>query len=125
MTKIIGGPMTATGGVVVDEDGIGRLVNRTLVNASLSGDTEAVAAQGAGIRIRVVALYAVASGAATTKFKSSSTDISPATAFAANGGMVLPRNDHGWFQTAPNEALNANLNGAIATGFMIDWIQAK
>ena len=113
------------GGVVVDEHGIGRLVNRTLVNATASGDTEAVAAQGAGIRTRVVALYAVASGAVTTKFKSASTDISPATAFAANGGMVLPRNDHGWFQTAPNEALNANLNGAIATGFMIDWIQAK
>jgi hypothetical protein len=34
----------------------------------------------------------------------------------------LPRNDHGWFETAANEALNVNLSAAVATGVMVDWI---
>ncbi len=111
-------------GLVVDENGISRTVQRSFVNASSSGNTQVVAARGAGIRIRVLAFYAVSAGACTVKFQSATTDIAPGTSFAANGGIVVPLNHNGWFQTAANEALNINLSASVATGAMVNWIEA-
>jgi len=112
------------GGTVVDENGVARTVNRSLLNATAIGATEVVAAQGAGLRIRVIAAYHVSTTAVTAKFQSGGTDISPGLPVGANAGIVLPRNDHGWFQTAVNEALNFNQSAAVITGVMVDWIQA-
>jgi hypothetical protein len=111
------------GGSIIDENGVIRTVQRSFVNATASGDTPVVAAQGTGIKIRVIAMYHVSLTAVTVKFKSgAATDKSPGVPAAANGGLVLPRNDHGWFETAANEALNVNLSAAVATGVMVDWI---
>ncbi len=115
---------THTGAFVTDELGVVRPVQRAFVSASATGDTAIVAARGAGIKIRVLAAYYVSTLANTVKFRSNTTDISPPTPLAANGGMVLPFSPIGWFQTAANEALNGNLSVATATGIMIEWVEA-
>lgn len=114
-----------SGGTVIDENGIRRTVNRTSVNIVDVGDTTVVTAQGPGIRIRVLAFYHVSDIPVVVKFKSGAiTDISPALSVGQNGGIQASRNDHGWFQTAPNEALVANQNLLANTGVMLVWVQA-
>lgn len=113
-----------TGGTIVDEVPTARAIQRTFVNASASGNTAVVAAQGSGVRIRVLAVLAVATAATTVKFQSATTDISAGFPFGANGGMVLPYNQHGWFQTTANEALNINLSVGTAVGVQILWVPA-
>lgn len=96
-------------------------VTRTLVNATASGNTEVVAAQGGGKKIRILSAIIVATTALTVKFQSATTDIAPGFPLGDKGGMVLPHNPQGWFQTAANEALNVNLSAAIAVGVQVVW----
>mgnify|MGYP003560316392 CR=1 FL=1 len=112
------------GGQIIDEVPTVRTVNRAFVNASATGNTSLVAAQGSGVRIRVLGIIAVSTLANNVKFQSATTDISALFPLAANAGFVLPYNQHGWFQTAANEALNVNLSVATATGFQVIWVQA-
>lgn len=112
------------GGTILDESGTAQTVQRAFLDASASGDTQIVAAQGAGIRIRVIAYTFVAAAAVTVKFRSASTAISSGKPVAANGGVVAAEAPHGWFQTAANEALNLNLSGAVAVGVDVLWIAA-
>lgn len=95
-------------------------IKRTFVNASSLGSTEVVAAVAGG-KIRVFSVAAVAGGAVSLKFQSAATDISATMALAANGGFVLPFNEHGWFETAVGEALNVNLSAAVAVGVQIQY----
>jgi hypothetical protein len=98
-------------------------IKYAFVNAASSGNNTLVAAPGVGIKIRVISLFAVCGVAATSmKLQSASTDITALLAFSANGGMVLNDNPNGWFQTAANEALNVNLNGANAVGVNITYL---
>ena len=46
-----------SGGSIVDENGTVRTVSRAFKDATTSGDTEVVAAQGGSTRIRVVSVY--------------------------------------------------------------------
>ena len=93
------------------------------VNASSSGNTQLVAAPGAGQKIRIMSMVVVCGVAATSmKLQSGTTDITALFAFAANGGMVLNENRYGWFQTAAGEALNVNLSGANAVGVSITYL---
>jgi len=113
------------GGQIIDEVPTVRTVNRTSVTASASGATVVVAAQGGGVRIRVLSVFVCTSTAVGVKFQSASTDISGLSALAANGGFVMPETQHGWFQTAANEALNVNLSGAATSvGVTVVWVQA-
>lgn len=112
------------GGQLQDEVPTLRTVNRAFVNASLSGNTELVAAQGVGVRVRVLSIAVVATLAVTIKFQSATTDITAGFPVAATGGMVLPYNPHGWFETTANEALNINLGIGTATGCQITWVQS-
>lgn len=111
-------------GQVVDENGTLRTVNRAFANATLSGNTQVVAAQGAGVRIRVLSVAVVATLAVTVKFQSATTDISAGMPIAATGGYIRPDNPHGWFQTSANEALNINLGLGTAVGVDLTWVQA-
>lgn len=122
-TNRIGGTYD-TGGQIIDENGTVRTVQRAFENATLSGNNEVVAAQGSGIRIRVLSVKVVTATALTIKFQSATTDISPGESLPANGGFVMPRNVDGWFQTAANEALNINLSGAGTVGCTVTYIQA-
>ena len=96
-------------------------IKRAFINPSSLGSNAFIAAvPGRGIRVLSIAL--IAGGAVSAKFLSAATDISATFALAANGGFVLPFNEHGWFQTADGEALNLNLSAAVATGVSIQYI---
>lgn len=56
------------------------------------------------------------------KFQSGTTDISAGFPFSANGGAVVPPNEHGWFETAANQALNLNSSIAAVVGCSITYI---
>lgn len=91
-------------------------------NPAALGANTILAAPSATARIRVTGMSLIASGAVNVKFQSGSTDISALQAFAINGGFVLPFNEHGWFQTAPGEALVANLSAAVAVGINFQYV---
>lgn len=98
-----------------------RTVISAFVNASALGSTQILAGV-TGRSIRVVSAAIVTTLANNVKFLSDSTDISATWPLGANGGIVLPYNDHGWVQTAEGEALNINLSVATATGVHIEYI---
>jgi hypothetical protein len=89
---------------------------------STSGANQLLAAT-AGAKFRVLSVAVVATTAVSVKFQSASTDITGTFPLGANGGFVLPFNEHGWFETNVNEALNINLSGAVSTGVQIQYIK--
>ena len=91
-------------------------------NPASLGANALLAAPSATARIRVTALTMVASGAVSVKFQSNATDISATQAFAANGGIVLSYNEHGWFETLPGQTLNINLSAAVGVGVNFQYI---
>lgn len=97
------------------------VIKSAFLNASSLGST-AILAAATGGQIRVLSLALVASGAVSVKLQSAANDLSATFALSANGGLVLPFNEHGWFQTNVNEALNLNLSAAVATGVSIQYI---
>lgn len=119
----IGGAYPVSG-QQIDEGGVVRAVSRSFANATLIGNTQVVAAQGGAVKIRVLAVLIVATLSITAKFQSATTDISAGFPIGANGGMVLPYNPHGWFETSANEALNLNLSLGTATGIQVVWCPA-
>jgi hypothetical protein len=94
------------------------------ISCSGSGNNTVVAAIE-GRQIRVLALSLSASAAVNAKFQSgaSGTDKTGLYYLAANGGIVLPYNKLGWFETAANALLNLNLSGAIPVGGCITYIE--
>lgn len=91
------------------------------VNASSLGSNAVLSAQ-TGKSIRVLGLAVVSTLANSIKLMSAATDITATFPLGANGGLVLPFNEHGWCQTAEGEALNLNLSVATATGLSIIYI---
>jgi hypothetical protein len=89
---------------------------------SSSGATQLVAA-AVGAKYRVLSVVVVSTLANAIKFQSASTDITATFPLGANGGLVLPFNEHGWFETSTNEALNINMGTATATGVQIQYIK--
>ena len=91
------------------------------LNASSIGSNEVVAAV-AGVRHRVLSVVLITTAANSVNFLSAATGISATFPLAANGGVVLPFNEHGWFETAVGEALNLNMTAATATGVQVHYI---
>ncbi len=87
-----------------------------------SGATALVAA-AAGAKYRVLQVAVISTLANSVKFQSASTDISGTFPLGANGSLVLPYNEHGWFETNENEALNINMTVATSTGVQIQYIK--
>ncbi len=92
------------------------------VNPSASGDNQIVAGV-TNAKYRVLSVAVVTTLANNVKFRSATTDVSATFPLAANGGFVLPFNEHGWFETASGEALQVNLSVATATGVQIQYIK--
>jgi len=102
-----------------------RTVQRSFVDVTLSGDTEAIPAQGVGNRIRVLGIYCQSALAVALKLKSTGANVISATfAVATNGTLSMPYNPHGWMETNPNEALVLNQSLAVSTGCQFIWIRA-
>lgn len=91
-------------------------------NPSASGATQLVAAD-TNAKYRVLALAMVATVANAVKFQSASNDITATWPLGANGGLVLPFNEHGWFETSFGEALNINMGTATPTGVQLQYIK--
>ena len=96
-------------------------VNLGATTAS-SGATALVAA-AAGCKYRVLQVAVVSTLANSVKFQSASTDLTGTFPLGANGGLVLPFCEHGWFETNVNEALNINMTVATSTGIQIQYIK--
>ena len=111
-------------GPLLDEFGVFRVAQRFFLNVTAAGNTPLVAAQGPGVRVRVLAMNVNSSSALTVKFQSDTTDISSEKSVSKTEGWIAPQAEAGWFQTAPNEALNVNLSEAGAVGVDIIWVQA-
>jgi hypothetical protein len=94
------------------------------VPSGSTGAQQLIAAQGAGKRIRVIAMHLSIETAQTTpgaKFQSGANDISGAEVYAAGEKIVLPEGttedaragqSSGWLETNANEALNLNITVA-------------
>jgi len=85
------------------------------IDHAASGDNTLVAAQ-TGKRIIVHQLFLVAAGAVNVRFESGAggTALTGQMNFAANGGIVLPFSEQGWFETAQSTLLNLELSGAVS-----------
>jgi len=111
-------------GVVVDERHVSRVVQRTPKDIVGTGDTELVPAQGAGVRVRLLAMVVRTALATNLRLKSAGNNLSALLALGINDEAVWPYMQHGWLQTEPNEALN--MNATVATGgVQLVWIQAQ
>lgn len=86
-----------------------------IIDHATSGDNTVVAAV-VGKKVRVLALFLVASAAVTVRFESGAggTALTGQMQLAANGGFVLPFCPAGWFETAANTLLNLELSGATS-----------
>ena len=92
-------------------DGVSKFA---LINASASGNTVIVAAQGAGTRIRVTSYLYVVEAAVDVAFRSGSTTVRAGPMpHDGKGQGVTPSDPGGLFETDANEALNINLSGAV------------
>jgi hypothetical protein len=94
------------------------------IAVSSSGATTIVAAVTSK-KIRVVALQYVCNAAVNVKFQShvTPTDKTGLAYNGANGGIVLPYNPVGWFETVAGEALDINLSGAVAVGGSLTYLE--
>lgn len=101
-----------------------RTISYAQGNFATSGSQQIVAAQGLGLRARVLSVFMMADAAVMARWLSATTQIGARTALPANGGYVLPHNPHGWFQTSGNEALNLDLSAAVNVGVIVTWIIA-
>lgn len=96
-----------------------------VVAASTLGDNTLVAAAGAGVKIRVVALVLSAPGGANDirlESAASGTAILGSIGLADNGQLVLPYNPAGWCETAANALLNLELSAGTAVGGVLGYV---
>jgi hypothetical protein len=117
VSEILTGKITLPSGAAVQ-------VKRAFVNATTNTTTELIPAV-TDATLRVLTLVMVhGTTAGTVTLKSASTAISPIFSNAANGGAVLPFNQHGWFQTqAMNEALNVTVSSSSDCGVIVQYIE--
>ena len=97
-------------------------VKRAIVNPSTATTTELVAAV-ANKKYRVVGLAIVSTGANNVNLESGTTDISAVFPLGANGGVVLPYNEHGWAETNAGEALQVTTSAATAAGVHVLYVE--
>ncbi len=95
-------------------------VKYAFVNVAASATASSVVAAVTGGRIRVISLVVLTGGTATdVTFNSASSAISCKFACAANGGVVLPKSESGWFQTVPGQALTVTTGAGSTTGIQV------
>lgn len=103
---------------------VGSVTKYAAIDVASSGDNTLVAAV-AGKKIRVLSLYLVAAGAVTVRFESGAggAALTGQSSLAANGGLVLPFNADGWFETAAATILNLELGGAVSVDGCLTYVE--
>ena len=120
--------MLQSSGYVLDENGNSlRIQNSGPKNIAASQTDSAIVAAVPGCIIRVLSVYALAGGTATTlvfnsKPSGAGSAISATFANAANGGEVLPFNIQGWCDTKAGEGLSATTGAGATTGMQVEYI---
>lgn len=104
----------------------------SLLSASIStasSGATAVVAAASGRRIRVVSYVLVAAGAVTAKWQSASTDLTGAMSLITGTPLApapFPQRHSGGYdghiQTAPGEALNLTLGGAVQVSGHLTYV---
>jgi hypothetical protein len=91
---------------------------------SQTATTTLVAAQPAGVKIRVVSLFLVNTAAQSLTFKSGAggTALTGAMAFGANGTLVLKHSPAGYFETAAAALLELAQSGATQVSGALQWV---
>jgi hypothetical protein len=99
-------------------------VQYAVVNTATSGNNTIVAAQAAGVKIRVVGYLLVAAGAVTANFQSGAggTTLTGAMSLATGTPNKPGFNPQGWFETAAATLLNLNLGGAVQVSGFVAWV---
>ena len=95
-----------------------------LDTSSLGANVLVAAPSSASVSIRVLQVVIVAAAANTVNLQSTTTTSNKTalSALAANGGLVLPFCEHGWFQCTPGEGLSINLSAATAVGITVQYM---
>lgn len=97
-------------------------VKTAIANPSTATTTQLVAAV-ANKKYRVVGLALVTTLANNVNLESATTDITAVFPLGANGGLVLPYNEHGWCETAANAALQVTTSAATACGVHVLYVE--
>ena len=86
--------------------------------------TAIVAAQGAGVKIRVVGFFLVNTAAQSLTFKSGAggTLLTGAMALPATGIQSVPFSPMGYFETAANALLELTQSGATQVSGALAWV---
>jgi len=107
------------------QDGLTALTPKfAIINAAGSGDNTLIAAV-ADKKIRVLQYALVTSAAITVRFESGAggSALSGQMQFAANGGISVPFNPLGHFETAANTLLNLELSSADSVGGHLTYVE--
>lgn len=97
-------------------------VKRVIANPSTATTTQLVAAV-ANKKYRVLGLAVVTTLANNVNLESGTTDITAVFPLGANGGIVLPYNEHGWCETNAGEALQVTTSAATAAGVQVLYVE--
>lgn len=96
------------------------LVKRAVISGASTNNT--VVAAVTGKRIRVLCFALICASTVNVKFQSAtSTDLTGAMPFGANGGIAPPFNPCGHFETNVGELLNLNLSSGVQVSGWIDY----
>lgn len=97
------------------------------ISAAGAGNNTVIAAQGAGIKIRVVGFLIVSAGAVTAQFQTGAGGTGLTGVMSLTTGVYVGAGPGPWglFETAANALLNLSLGGAVqVSGFLI-WVTAQ
>jgi hypothetical protein len=101
---------------------------RAFANVAISQTDSNIVTAVAGKKIRVIALFTVGGGTATTftfnsKGAGAGTAISPLFASGVNTAIVLEPATVGWFETNTGEALTVTTGAGSATGIHVVYVE--
>lgn len=99
---------------------------QTKANVAASQTDSSVVAAAAGKRVTVESVALLAGGTATnvtfnSKGSGAGVAISALFACGINGGIVLPHNPKGWFETVAGEALTVTTGAGATTGIQVQY----
>jgi hypothetical protein len=104
--------------------GTGLVVKYAVIDHATNGDNE-ILALVALKKLRVLALFLVAAAGVVGRFESNAggTALTGQMNFGANGGIVLPYNPAGWFETGAGESLSLELGGAVSVDGALCYVE--
>jgi len=117
---------TLVGGAVPVNLNHGHTLRFATINTATSGDSIVASPTSISVKIKVLSVVLVSSGAVSVKWRSNTTDLSGAMPLVASSGFVLPATSPGqshYFQTAAGQDLNINLSGAVQVSGHISYYE--